>query len=89
MVMEVAQVLDALAVQPLPLVNDKQPLAPGEQADQLLGELEPVRTPGIGADRFSSTRAHGLPSRAPGRDRARGAFSVAMPGVCFRETSLL
>src|SRR5450755_3921072 len=35
-------------------------------------------------DRFS-TPVHGLPPRAPGRNRAWGAFSVATPGVCFRE----
>jgi hypothetical protein len=51
--MEVAQVLDALAVQPLRLVHDQQPLAAREQRDQLLGELEPVRAPWVGAGQLA------------------------------------
>jgi hypothetical protein len=52
MVVQVTQILDALAVQPLRLVDQQQPLPTREQRDQLLGELEPVRAPRISASKL-------------------------------------
>ena len=68
MVVEVAQVLDALAIQPLRLIDDQQPLAAGEQADQLLGELESVRTPGIGAGQLPIQAAGDVQHRRAARE---------------------
>lgn len=63
LVVQVAQVLDAFAGQPLGLVDDQQSLAAGEQLDQPLGEIEAVCAPGVAARQLPVERARDVQHR--------------------------